>query len=113
MQKISLGLGALILGAAVSAQAADLEKGKQLVEKGTCAACHGAGLNAPISPDYPKLAGQHGDYIYHALLAYQISNNYASVNGRGLPSAPMVAGLLLTWPAMMALLRPISGLLLV
>ena len=75
MKKISLSLGALILGAAVSAQAADLEKGKQLVEKGGCVACHGAGLNAPISPDYPKLAGQHGDYIYHALLAYQTSNN--------------------------------------
>lgn len=79
MKKISLAisfnLGALMLAAAVSAQAADIEKGKQLVEKGACVACHGAGLNAPISPDYPKLAGQHGDYIYHALLAYQTSNN--------------------------------------
>ncbi|MEW6318247.1 MAG: c-type cytochrome, partial [Pseudomonadota bacterium] len=71
MKKISLAisfnLGALMLAATVSAQAADIEKGKQLVEKGACVACHGAGLNAPISPDYPKLAGQHGDYIYHAL----------------------------------------------
>jgi cytochrome c553 len=75
MKKISLGLGALVLGAAVSVQAADLEKGKQLAEKGGCVACHGAGLNAPISPHYPKLAGQHGHYIYHALLAYQTSNN--------------------------------------
>jgi cytochrome c553 len=79
MKKISLAisfsLGALIVGAAASAHAADLEKGKQLVEKGGCVACHGVGLNAPISPDYPKLAGQHGDYIYHALLAYQTANN--------------------------------------
>ena len=79
MKKISLAisfnLGVLMLAAAMSAQAADIEKGKQLVEKGAGVACHGAGLNAPISPDYPKLAGQHGDYIYHALLAYQTSNN--------------------------------------
>ncbi|MDC6176931.1 cytochrome C [Ralstonia solanacearum] len=75
MTKISLGLGALVLGVAVSAQAADLQKGKQLVEKGGCVTCHGPGLNAPISPDYPKLAGQHGDYLYHALLAYQTSGN--------------------------------------
>ena len=29
-----------------------------------CAACHGAGGNAPTTPDYPRLAGQHqaGEY---------------------------------------------------
>ncbi len=75
MKKISLGLGALVFGVAVSAQAADLQKGKQLVDKGGCVSCHGPGLNAPISPDYPKLAGQHGDYLYHALLGYQTSGN--------------------------------------
>jgi len=36
-----------------------------------CAACHGAGGNAPITPDYPKLAGQHEDYIANALHDYQ------------------------------------------
>ena len=49
----------------MSAQAADIAAGKALVEKGGCVACHGKDLNAPISPDYPKLAGQHPDYLYH------------------------------------------------
>ena len=73
---ISYALGAMVLGAAaISAQAADIAAGKALVEKGGCVACHGKDLNAPISPDYPKLAGQHPDYLYHALLAYQTSGN--------------------------------------
>lgn len=73
---VSYALGAIVLaGAAMSAQAADIAAGKALVEKGGCVACHGKDLNAPISPDYPKLAGQHQDYIYHALVAYQTSGN--------------------------------------
>ncbi|MGO4153480.1 c-type cytochrome [Cupriavidus sp. YAF13] len=76
LKTLSLAIGALVLGAsAITASAADLARGKALVEKGNCAACHGAGLNAPITPDYPKLAGQHADYLYHALAAYQITTN--------------------------------------
>jgi cytochrome c553 len=56
------------------AQASSIEKGKALVEKANCAACHGAGLNAPILPVYPKLAGQYPDYLYYALRAYQVGN---------------------------------------
>jgi cytochrome c553 len=37
-----------------------------------CAACHGPGGNAPTTPDYPRLAGQHEDYIENALHDYQI-----------------------------------------
>lgn len=57
------------------ANAASLDKGQALVEKGNCASCHGAGLNAPILPTYPRLAGQHADYIYYALHAYQVGNS--------------------------------------
>ncbi|TAL54843.1 c-type cytochrome [Pandoraea sp.] len=57
------------------AQAADVALGKALVEKANCAACHGAGLNHPITPAYPKLAGQYADYVYNALRAYQNSNS--------------------------------------
>jgi cytochrome c553 len=42
-----------------------------LLTKGNCAACHGEGLNKPIDGSYPKLAGQHADYLYVALKAYQ------------------------------------------
>ena len=46
-----------------------------LLAKGSCASCHGANFSAPIDPSYPKLAGQHGDYLYVALRAYQIEKN--------------------------------------
>ena len=40
-----------------------------------CVACHGANFSAPIDPSYPKLAGQHADYLYAALKAYQTDGN--------------------------------------
>ena len=46
-----------------------------LLAKGNCASCHGANFSAPINPSYPKLAGQHGDYLYVALRAYQTEKN--------------------------------------
>ena len=36
-----------------------------------CAACHGADFNTPISPDIPRLAGQHADYLAQALADYK------------------------------------------
>ncbi|WP_341891926.1 c-type cytochrome [Variovorax sp. YR752] len=53
----------------------------ELLKKGNCASCHGENLNKPIDPSYPKLAGQHADYLFVALKAYQTENN-AQV-GRG------------------------------
>lgn len=47
----------------------------ELLKKGNCASCHGANLSTPIDPSYPKLAGQHADYLYYALLAYQTDGN--------------------------------------
>jgi len=65
------------IGLVSVANAASKEKGQALVEKANCAACHGAGLNAPILPVYPKLAGQHSDYLYYALKAYKVGNGNA------------------------------------
>ena len=45
--------------------------GAALVEKGGCAGCHGVGLSKPVAPNYPKLAGQHADYLYAALRSYK------------------------------------------
>jgi len=42
-----------------------------LLDKGRCVNCHGADFNTAVSADYPKLAGQHADYLYVALKAYQ------------------------------------------
>ncbi len=52
-----------------------------LLSKANCASCHGANFGAPIDPSYPKIGGQHADYLYVALKAYKTENN-AKV-GRG------------------------------
>ncbi|NQW70806.1 MAG: cytochrome c [Betaproteobacteria bacterium] len=59
------------------AHAGSIDKGRVIVEKANCAACHGAGLNAPILPAYPKLAGQYVDYLYYSLKAYKVGNSNA------------------------------------
>ncbi len=46
-----------------------------LLTKGACASCHGANYSAPIDGSYPKLAGQHADYLYVALKSYQTVGN--------------------------------------
>ena len=46
-----------------------------LLAKGNCASCHGANFNKPIDGSYPKIAGQHADYLYVALKAYQTDGN--------------------------------------
>ncbi|WNC88769.1 c-type cytochrome [Paraburkholderia sp. FT54] len=67
---------AAVLGlvAANLAHAADAGNGKVLSDSHNCAACHGVNLNKPVSPEYPKLAGQHSDYVYWALRQYQMGN---------------------------------------
>lgn len=56
----------------VAASRGSAEQGKELVtKKYACASCHGANFASPIDPGYPKLAGQHQDYLRQALLAYQ------------------------------------------
>ncbi|MFM7568341.1 MAG: c-type cytochrome [Betaproteobacteria bacterium] len=50
--------------------AGDVAKGREKADQ-VCAACHGKDGNTPIDPSYPKLAGQHGDYLVRALLDYK------------------------------------------
>ena len=54
-----------------------------LLTKGACAPCHGANFSKPIDAAYPKLAGQHADYLFVALKAYQTEKNPQV--GRGNP----------------------------
>jgi len=37
--------------------------------------CHGANFSKPIDPSYPKIAGQHADYLYVALKSYTVEGN--------------------------------------
>ncbi|HEX5804914.1 MAG TPA: c-type cytochrome [Macromonas sp.] len=54
-----------------------------LLAKGACNTCHGANFSKPMDPSYPKLAGQHADYLYASLKAYTVENN--AVVGRSNP----------------------------
>ena len=46
-----------------------------LLNKANCASCHGANFSKPIDPSYPKIAGQHSDYLFFSLKAYKIDTN--------------------------------------
>lgn len=56
--------------------AAGAEKAKTV-----CAACHGPDGNTPPSPEFPRLAGQHYDYLLQSLRQYK----------RGLRKNPIMA----------------------
>ena len=60
---------ALFAGCAAAANAANLEAGKKFASE-VCVACHGVDGN-PSNPDYPKLGGQHADYLAKTLRDYQ------------------------------------------
>ncbi len=63
-------------GAMLPAKAADASaKVTELVKKGACVSCHGENFSKPIDSSYPKLAGQHADYLVVALKAYKTENN--------------------------------------
>ena len=82
MKKI-LALAVVSLSALVSLNASaesKIEAGKAAVAKYNCASCHGADYQTPIDPAYPTLAGQHKDYLKHALVAYKRGNTVS--NGR-------------------------------
>jgi cytochrome c553 len=78
MKKLIIGLfcGLVSLSAVAGG---NIENGKALAAKYNCASCHGADFTKPIDPSYPKLAGQHAEYLEHALKAYKRGDG---ANGR-------------------------------
>lgn len=67
-----------------NALAADPAAGKE--KSKTCAACHGPDGNSP-SAEFPRLAGQHYDYLVKAM------NDYKSGARKNAIMAPMAAPL--------------------
>lgn len=80
---LTLALTGLALGitASVWAQGGDVEAGK--TKSATCAACHGADGNS-VNPEWPKLAGQHPEYIIKQLMNFK---NDERVNATMAPMA--------------------------
>ena len=58
-----------------------------LLQKANCVACHGANFAKPIDPSYPKIAGQHADYMFVALKAYKTENNPGMGRSNGVMGA--------------------------
>ena len=67
------------------------EQVKALLDKGACASCHGVDYNKPINPAYPKLAGQHADYLYVALKSYKTEGLATLGRGNAIMAAQVKA----------------------
>lgn len=68
MNKAVLIVLATMLSLPIHAASGNAEAGK--AKSTACAACHGADGNSTTAL-FPKLAGQHRDYLYHSLKAYK------------------------------------------
>jgi cytochrome c553 len=66
----------VVAGAAAPEKAPEgTGKVAELLKKGACISCHGDNFSKPIDPTYPKIAGQHADYLFVALKSYKSENN--------------------------------------
>ncbi|WMW79049.1 cytochrome c [Undibacterium cyanobacteriorum] len=74
MKKIVLAI-AMIAASSTAFAGGNIAAGKEAAAKFNCASCHGDKFTNPIDPSYPKLAGQHKDYLVQALKAYQRGAN--------------------------------------
>ncbi|MGK7296498.1 MAG: c-type cytochrome [Candidatus Wenzhouxiangella sp. M2_3B_020] len=61
----------LVTGLAAPADAAQGDYRRGLEKSQVCQSCHGRTGNESLQPSYPKLAGQHADYLVHALKSYR------------------------------------------
>ena len=69
-----------LLQVALPTLGADLASGEKLAEE-RCAACHGKDGNTPIDPSYPRLSGQHQDYLLHSLRDYKDEKRKNAIMG--------------------------------
>ena len=84
MNKLILAAASLTIFLCGPAIAGDPAAGQKLSQ--TCVACHGPDGNSP-SPEFPKIAGQHYDYLVKALKDYKSGARKSPI------MAPLVANL--------------------
>ena len=71
MIRLFVSMAALsMLSIAMNAQAGNPNRGQELAKE-VCASCHGMDGNLVLDDTYPKLGGQHADYLEFALKAYR------------------------------------------
>lgn len=73
--------------------AGDVTKGKELWTSKTCFTCHGADANTPLTPNYPKMAGQDGVYLLAQMQAF---HDGSRTNGQSAVMTATLAGAQLT-----------------
>lgn len=83
--RVGVVVGVAALATAVHAD--EIAEGRQKAEE-ICAACHGKDGNTPIDPTYPRIAGQHRDYLEHSLLDYRADRRKNLIMG---PQAKMLS----------------------
>jgi cytochrome c553 len=71
--------------------AADLAAGQKAFTEKTCVTCHGEDAKTSVLETYPILAGQHADYISHALHAYRRAQ--AGAGGISLRANPVMGAM--------------------
>ncbi len=75
LHRAEAGVMPVSTGASAPAAAEPPASIAKLLATANCVSCHGANFASPIDPSYPKLAGQHADYLYAALKSYQVDHN--------------------------------------
>ncbi|HVJ72851.1 MAG TPA: cytochrome c [Casimicrobiaceae bacterium] len=76
-------MGAIALAAfaaSAPAAAANLDAGKQKAQE-VCQACHGMDGLSAINAEYPKIGGQHRDYLAKALRDYKAGTRKNPIMG--------------------------------
>ena len=70
MKTILVTLTTIGLATSGMGHAADYEAGRKKAQE-ICKACHGEDGNQPLTPETPRLGGQHYDYLLRSLEAYK------------------------------------------
>jgi cytochrome c553 len=63
-------LPTLILFHSLHGSIAQEARSAEQIVRNSCMACHGLDGNQPASPDFPRIGGQHKEYIEKALADY-------------------------------------------
>lgn len=71
---LTAGLLAVVAPDALAVKFGDPEAGEKKAQ--ACAACHGVDND---NPQFPRIAGQHADYLLHALKAYKSGDRQNAV----------------------------------
>ncbi len=84
LMRIMLPSMALVLMTAAPVMAED---GKRIFNRKGCTSCHGADGKTTVSGAYPKLAGQHKDYIVSQLNAFKDASRKSGRSKEMIPFA--------------------------